>query len=271
MTIRIVKGTTEYEGVPYWSKTSQDVIEGIDDKGGQRLIDLGFAEKIPDPPRPPLQIFPDSPEKIRNKISELETKLAEAQREHEALLDDSCEDVAGITKRLDAANGRVFSLQALIKRQQAKLIRAETEEQLAKEKIAVKNLEKAAKEHRMEAEKILNGIIADIVALEVKAAALNELRGRVRESYSASGTYPSRTCPLLGVVGFNAEWENDIKTIKAGISRDLSLLGEAAERTPVELKNYFNSKRFLTVEQLSAEIREREHQEYLKRKEQQTA
>jgi len=260
MTIKMVRGTTEYEGVPYWSETSQSVIEGIDEKEGQRFIDLGFAERVPDPPPPPLQIFPDNPEKIRGKIAELEKKLSEAQAEHEALLDDDLQDVAGVVRKIENASGRVSSLRALIQKQQAKLKKAEESEEIKKEAAAVKLLEEETKKHAKEAEKILNGILSDIATLEAKAAELNELRGRVRGSYHAADAYPSRTCPLLGVLGFNVEWENDIKTIKAGISHDLSLLDVMAKKTPIELQKTFKAKRFKTAEQLTAELRERENE-----------
>jgi hypothetical protein len=258
MTIRIIKGSTTHGRVPYIAGTSQDVIEGIDDEDGQRLIDLGYAEKIPDPPKP-LQIFAESPEKIRNKIAELEKKLSEARAEHEALLDDDLQDVAGVIRKIENASSRVSSLQLLIEKQRAKLKRAEENEQREKEKAAVKALEKATKEHKAEAEKILNGILSNIAALEENVEALYGLQKRVRDNFYASGApFPSATCPLSNSLAFPQIWKSEIDSIKAHVDSDLSKLELMAERTPKELQDAFNAKRFKTESQLSAELKERE-------------
>jgi hypothetical protein len=251
----------EHEGVPYFAGTSQDTIEGIDDAEGQRLIDMGIAEKAPDPPKTPLQIFPGSPDKIRGKIAELEAKLAEAEAEHEGLISsDDLQDVSGITKKIDSVNGRISSLRSLIERQQAKLKKAEEAAEVENEKAAVKNLEKATKEHRMEAEKILNGILDAVAALEAKVGELNGLKKRVRDNFYsfAPGMFPSRNCPLLNGLDFPAIWKTEIESIKASMSRDLSLLDAVAAQTPVALKSFYNSRRFKTAEQLEGERRLRE-------------
>jgi type I site-specific restriction endonuclease len=268
MTIRIIKGTTEFEGVPCYAGSSQDVIEGIDDKDGQRLIDLGYAEKILDPPKPPLQIFPESSEKIRNKIAELRAKLAEAEKEQAALIDDDLQDVAGITKRIGTANGMVSSLQALIQRQQAKLQRAETNEEMEAEKAAVKNLEKESQGFKAEAQKILDGILAAIGALETSVAALIDLRGRIAKSYYAAGGNPQKTCPMVNALALPGVWNKEgVETIKSYVSRDVSTLDAEAARMLKELQYGFNAKRHKTAEQLSAELQERERAERAKRSE----
>jgi len=238
MTIKLVRGSTEHEGVPYFAGTSQCVIEGIDDAEGQ----MGHAERVPDPPKPPLQIFQDSPEKIRGKIAELEAKLAEAEAEHEGLISsDDLQDVSGITKKIDSVNGRISSLRSLIERQQVKLERAE--------EAAV---EKATKEHRMEAEKILNGILDAVAALEAKVGELNGLKKRVRDNFYsfAPRMFPSRNCPLLNGMEFPAIWKAEIDSIRAYMNGDLALLDAVAAQTPVELKSFYNSRRYKTAEQL---------------------
>ena len=185
MTIKMIKGSTVYNRVPYYAGTSQAVIENVDETEGQYLINSGFVVKVPDPPKPPLQIFTESPEKIRNKIAELETKLAESQKEKAALLDDDLQDVAGITKKIDLANGRVSSLLMLIERQQAKLKKAEENEEREKEKAAVKKLERATAQYKTEAEKLINDILSAVANLETKHEALLDLRKRVRDSFYA--------------------------------------------------------------------------------------
>jgi hypothetical protein len=261
MTIKIIKGATEYNGIPYWSGTSQDTITDIDEKDGQRLIDLGFAERVSDPPKPPLQIFPDSPDKIRGKIAELEAKLAEAEAEHEGLISsDDLQDVSGITKKIDSVNGRISSLRSLIERQQAKLKKAEEAAEIENEKAAVKNLKKATKEHRTEAEKILNGILDAVAALEAKVGELNGLKKRVRDNFYsfAPRMFPSRSCPLLNGMEFPEMWKAEIDSIRAYMNGDLALLDAVAAQTPVELKSFYNSRRFKTAEQLEGERRLRE-------------
>jgi DNA repair exonuclease SbcCD ATPase subunit len=258
MTIRIIKGTTEYEGVPYYARTSQDVIEGIADKEGRRLIDLGYAEIIPDPPKQPLGIFPESPEKIRNKISELEAKLAEAEKEQETLLNDDLQDVAGITKKLDTASSRVSSLRALIQRQQAKLKRAETNKEIEREKAAVKNLEEATKEHKAEAKKVLNGILSALAALEASVEALYELSRCIGSNYAAAGG-DKWHCPMNNALEFPKIWKDDFDKIKSYVKLDLSRLDLMAERMPQGLQGAFNAKRHKTAEQLNAELLEREN------------
>jgi len=265
MTIRIINGTTEFEGVPYYAGTDQCEITGIDDGDGQKLVDLGYAIRIPDPPKPPIALFQESPEKIRGKISELEAKLAEAEKEQEALLDDNLEDVAGVMRKAETANSKAATLKQLIERQNAKLERAEKNAALEREKNAVKNLEKTAGECRKEAEKILNGILADVAALEAKAAALDGLRGRVRTSYQANMDGIWKTCPMLEALGLPPEFGRELDGVKSRVNRDLSLLETLTARTPEELRNYFNSRRHKTREQLLAEIQEREREEYRRR------
>ena len=261
MTIRIIRGTTEHRKVPYFAGTSQDTIEGIDDAEGQRLIDLGYAERAPDPAKPPLQIFSDNPEKIRGKIAELEKKLSEAQAEHEVLLDDDLQDVAGVVRKIENASGRVSSLRALIQKQQAKLKKAEDNEKREKEKIAVKNLEKATVSHKAEAEKILGNILSSIAALEENVGTLYGLQKRVRDNFYASGApYPAATCPMLNSLEFPQIWKNEIDIIKSYVNHDLSKLDLMAEGTPKELQDAFNAKRYKTASQLSDELRERENE-----------
>ena len=262
MTIRIIKGTTEYKKVPYFAGTSQDVIEGIDDAEGQRLVDLGYAEKIPDRPKPPLQIFADSPEKIRGKIAELEAKLAEARKEQTALLEDDLQDISGITRKIDGVNSRVSSLRMLIERQQAKLKKAEENEEREKEKDAVKTLEKATKEHKAEAEKIFTDILSAIAVIETKYEALDDLHKRVRDSFyaDAPGMYLKTDCPLFRALHFPAMWKDGTDSIKACMTSNLAALERQAAQVPEELRGFYNSKRMKTASQLSDELRERENE-----------
>jgi len=254
MTIRIIKGSIEYNGIPYLSQTSQDVIEDIDDAEAQRLIKLGCAERIDDLPKSPL--FTESSEKIRAKIAELYIKLAEAESEQEALLNDDLQDVAGITKKIDAVNGRVNSLKALIQRWQAKLEKAEKAEALEAEKATVKKLAAVTKQHRNDAEKILNGISDALLALEQHLSARQALCDAINKDFYEAGGGRERS-PLLSALVLPKAVE-DLEGIQEIVKKNLESLESAADRTPEKLRCILNAKRYKTMDQLTAELREYE-------------
>jgi hypothetical protein len=256
----MVNGTTEINGVPYRPGTSQDTIVDIDEKDARVLVNSGAAIIIDDPPKPPLTIFPESSGKLKAKIQELQVKLSEAERESEALLnDDDLADVAGITRKIDAANGRVFSLKALLRRQEDKLERAVAHEEMEAEKIAVKNLEKECGGYQAEAKKNFDKILDATDAIEINATAFFELRDRILKTYSAAGG--NSRCPFLNALQLPPSWKEDVGRIRSHVNADMAGLSEAAARTPKELQNLFNSKRMKTASQLDAEVRERELRE----------
>jgi len=254
MTVRIIKGTVTHNGVPYWPHTSQNVIEDIDDDEARRLINLGVAERIDDLPKPPLQVFTESSEKIRAKLAELGIKLAEAESEWEALLDDGLEDVAGITKKIDAVNSRVNSLKALIQRQQAKLEKAEGAEAQEAEKATVEKLAEITKQQRKDAEKILNGISEALEAIQRHLSARQGLCGAIRKAFIEAGGGLERS-PLLSVLALPETVEH-LEGIQKAVKADLESLRLAADRTPEKLRHILNAKHYKTEDQLSAELRE---------------
>jgi len=263
MTVKITGGSTQYNGVTYIGKTSQDVIENVDVEFGERLIKMGVPVKVNDPPKP-LQIFHDSPEKLRAKIAELESKLAEVEKEQAELLDDDLQDVAGIAKKIDLVNSRYHSLKLLLERQKIKLQKAEAAAQIENEKSAVKNLEKTISEKKPELKKILDGLLSDVAALETKSAALREHIEYVDRSYRANLDKAWNNCPL-NRIALPAELKNQLDSLKNFVARDKELLELLCSQTTQELSNFFNSKKFKSPEELDREIRERERQEQLRR------
>jgi hypothetical protein len=253
MTIRMIKGTTEYNGVPYYAGTSQDVIEDIDEKEGQRLIDLGYAERIPDPPPKPSLLFTESSEKVQAKINELEAKLHEAQDEKEALLSSDLQDVAGILKKVDVADTRVNSLQALISRQRIKLEQAEKAEKLAAEKAAVKKLAQATKEHCKEAKKILNGISDALTNIIENLDAHSKLSVTVKRAFYEAGGR-SYDCPMLAFIRLPGDWtEWHFREMRETVERCLSFMDAAETQTPEKLQKTLNAKHYKSMDELVAE------------------
>jgi hypothetical protein len=239
MTIRIINTEIVYKGVHYRAGTSQSIIENYDDEDARRLIKLGHAEECDAPTKPPMSIFTESQEKIRNKIAEYEAKLAESEKELEALLDGGFqEDVAGITKKIAVLNNTVFSLKALIQRLQVKLEQAEKTEQLEAEKAVVKQLTKTVEQQRKEAEKILSGISGAVASLKQNLNDLFELRDKARQSFGEAGGGIER-CPLNSALAIPCEVK-DIEHMEKVIKNNLDALGSAAARTPETLANKLN-------------------------------
>jgi len=256
MTVRIINGSTKYKGVPYFARTSQDVIENIDEKEGQRLIDMGVAERISDLPKSGLPIFTESSERIRAKITELEGKLAEAQDEREKLLDTDLQDVAGVVKKVDVVDSHISSLKALISRQQAKLRQAERAEELEAEKAVVKKLALATKEHRKEAEKILNGLSDAVTSILENLAALPSLRVSVNKSFAEAGARfidnPFLACITL------PSWEDEewrLKIMQETVKKSLSYMDAAETQTPDAVQQMYNTKRYKSEHELQEELR----------------
>jgi len=256
MTIRIIKGTINDDEVVFMANTSQDVIEDLNDDEAQRLINLGYAEKIDDLPKPPLEIFTESSEKIKSKITELEEKLDIALSERNALLDSDLQDVAGVTRKIEVVNSRVSSLQALAERQRAKLARAEKHEAVEAEKIAVKKMTETAKGHRKEAERILNDLSAAIGIIEQRVTELWDLRDAVNNSFVAAGGRHLES-PLLASLTVPHEWTKEYLKEMQKTARDL--LGELnarASQTPEKLRKNLNAKHFKSESELTKELQE---------------
>jgi DNA repair exonuclease SbcCD ATPase subunit len=259
MTVRVINGIITYREIPYLANSSQDIIEDMSEDEARCLIGMGYAVKIDDPPKPPLQIFKGNSEKTKAKIAELSSEIAEAEKEKETLLgDEDLLDVAGIAKKINDINGQVSTLREFIRRQQAKLEKEIKHEALEKEKETVKKFAETTKQQRKDAEKALSGIAAALSALKQHMAALDALRSAVSHGFFAAGGGYEKS-PLLLVLALSNNLTKDaVENMQDVVKNNLANLDAFADRTADMLGNILCAKHFKTMGELQAEQKARD-------------
>jgi len=257
-TIKMIRGKTSCNGVPFWANTSQDTFEA-DNIHAESLINQGFAIEVKPILLPSVPMVNESVEVLETSISELQAKIAESEQEKKLLISDTPQDIAGLTKKLTPINATIASLTDILKCQETKLIEAKRLAALARDEKAVTDFAETAKEQAKLAKKIMVEIVS---ALEKVASGRKELAHLYEtvniDFIELGGNHNGH--PLLSLIGFGIWSEEAIKEMEVSLSSlsghlsvGIPKLEAAATLAPKKLQQVLNAKHFKNERELEKE------------------